>query len=449
MKKTSVTGIVVAICILALFLFVKLSSGKKSTEQDYAFAREGKFEIVVSGAGVVLPERSVDIKGPDMSQYRSIRMTGLKITDIIPEGTKVKKGDYIATLDRTNFDNNLKDEVTNLKTLQDQMDMKILDTAVVLSNLRDDIKNQVFTVEEARITVEQSKYEPPATIRRAELDLDESIRLLDQKKNLYTLQSKQSVADIKNLKVNLDIEQRKVDDLRNVLTQFVIKATADGMLIYKTDRSGVKIKTGSSLDPFDPVVATLPDLSSMLSKIYISEIEVKKVRAGQSVQITLDAFHDKPITGHVASIANIGEQLPNSDSKMFEVMIKIDNSDSRLLPSMTTSNRVMIKSYDNVVYVPVECVQTGEDSIPYVYTKEGKKQIVIPGETNDKNMIIEKGLTAGSAIWLMTPDKPNKFRLAGKDLVPVIREQEKLKRKESMPYTEKKIIGKSVNRSVS
>jgi hypothetical protein len=185
----------------------------------------------------------------------------------------------------------------------------------------------------------------------------------------------------------------------------------------------------------------------MLSKIYISEIEVKKVRVGQSVQITLDAFHDKPITGHVATIANIGEQLPNSDSKMFEVMIKIDNSNSRLLPSMTTSNRIMIKSYDNVIYVPVECVQTGEDSIPFVYTKEGKKQIVIPGETNDKNMIIEKGLTTGSAIWLMTPDKPNKFRLAGKDLLPLIREQEKLKIKEAIPYSDKKAMSKSVIRS--
>jgi multidrug efflux pump subunit AcrA (membrane-fusion protein) len=362
-------------------------------------------------------------------------MTGLKITDIIPEGTRVKKGDYIATLDRTNFDNNLKDEMTNLKTLQDQMEMKILDTAVVLSNLRDDIKNQVFTVEEVRITVDQSKYEPPATIRRAELDLDESIRFLGQKKNLYSLQHKQSIADIRNLRVSLDIEQRKVDDLKNVLTQFVIKATADGMLIYKTDRSGAKIKTGSSLDPFDPVVATLPDLSSMLSKIYVSEIEVKKVKPGQSVQITLDAFHDKPITGHIASIANIGEQLPNSDSKMFEVMIKIDSYESRLLPSMTTSNRVMIKTYDDVIFIPVECVQTGEDSVPFVYTKEWKKQIVIPGEINDKNMIIEKGLKPGTAVWLLTPDNTNKFRLAGKDFVPVIKEQEKLKRKESMQGT--------------
>ena len=429
-KKSVITRFVVILSIISLFLFVKLTSGKKTTEENYAFAEEGKFEIVVTGAGQILPEKSVDIKGPDMSQYRSIRMTGLKITDIIPEGTKVKKGDYIATLDRTSFDNNLKDEMTNLKTLQDQVNMKTLDTAVVLSNLRDDIKNQVYTVEEARIVVEQSKYEPPATIRRAELDLDEAGRFLEQKKNLYLLQIKQSTADIKSLKVNLDIEQRKVDDLENVLTQFVVKASADGMLIYKTDRSGAKIKSGSSLDPFDPVVATLPDMSSMLSKIYISEIEVKKVKPGQSVQITLDAFNDKPLSGHVVSIANIGEVLPNSDSKMFEVMIKIDNSNGKILPSMTTSNRVMIKSYDKVVYIPVECVQTGEDSIPFVFTKDRKKQVVIPGEMNDKNIIIEKGLTAKTAVWLRTPDDPKKFKLTGNNLVTLVRDQEKQKRKD-------------------
>lgn len=429
-KKSVITRIVVILCILALFLFVRLTSGKKSTKENFAFAEEGKFEIVVTGAGLILPERSVDIKGPDMSQYRSIRMTGLKITDIIPEGTRVKKGDYIATLDRTNFENNLRDELNNLKTLQDKLTMKTLDTAVVLSNLRDDIKNQVYAVEEARIVVAQSKYEPPATIHRVELDLDKAIRLLEQKKNLYLLQIKQSITDIKSLKVNLDIEQRKVDDLENVLAQFVVKAPADGMLIYKTDRSGAKIKSGSSLDPFDPVVATLPDMSSMLSKIYISEIEVKKVKAGQSVQITLDAFNDRPMNGHVVSIANIGEVLPNSDSKMFEVIIKIDDPYSKLLPSMTSSNRVMIKSYDKVVYLPVECVQTGEDGIPYVFTKDRKKQVVIPGEMNDKNIIIEKGLTAKTAVWMRTPDDPKKFKLKGNNLIILVRDQEKQKRKD-------------------
>ena len=73
----------------------------------------------------------------------------LKIQDIVPEGTIVNEGDYIAQLDRTSYDNTLKDELENLTTLQTNLEMKILDTAVVLTNLRDDIKNQRYAVEEA------------------------------------------------------------------------------------------------------------------------------------------------------------------------------------------------------------------------------------------------------------------------------------------------------------
>ena len=65
--------------------------------------------------------------------------------------------------------------------------MKILDTTVVLTNLRDEIKNQKFAVEEALINVEQSKYEPPATIRQAEISYDRAKRSLEQLKKGYAL----------------------------------------------------------------------------------------------------------------------------------------------------------------------------------------------------------------------------------------------------------------------
>ena len=157
------------------------------------------------------------------------------------------------------------------------------------------------------------------------------------------LKQQQTIADIKSVIVNLNIQQRKVDDLNEILSQFVITAPSDGLLIYKTDRSGVKIKSGSTLNPFDPVVATLPDLSSMISKVHVSEVEVNKVKPGLPVEITLDALQETGLTGTVQSIANIGEQLPNSDSKMFEVLIRVNESDPRLMPSMTTTNKVIIE----------------------------------------------------------------------------------------------------------
>ena len=121
-----------------------------------------------------------DIRGPEFTQSRNIRAADIKITDLVRKELKSKTGDYIATLDRTSFDNTLKDELERLTTYETNLEMKILDTAVTLSNLRDNIKNLRFSVEEAEITLQQSKYEPPTTIRQAEISLDKAKRSLDQ-----------------------------------------------------------------------------------------------------------------------------------------------------------------------------------------------------------------------------------------------------------------------------
>jgi hypothetical protein len=231
-----------------------------------------------------------------------------------------------------------------------------------------------------------------------------------------------------------------VKDLQAILAGFTITAPSDGMVIYKKDRLGNKIKAGSMLNPFDPTVATLPDLSSMLSKIYISEIDINKVKPGQPVQITIDAFQGKSFTGKVAAKANIGEQLANSDSKVFEVMVKLDGSDPMLRPSMTSGNKIITKTFRDVVFVPSECVQAGTDSIPYVYTKDGARQVVIPGESDDKNIIIEKGIQAGTSVWLSTPQNPDRFTIAGDELIPVIREREKAKKLEMQNMKRENIL---------
>ena len=77
------------------------------------------------------------------------------------------------------------------------------------------------------------------------------------------------------------------------------------------------------INPFDRVVATLPDLTSMLSKTYVNEIDVSKMKTGQKVDITIDAFPEKKYNGTVIYVANIGEKLTNSNDKVFEVQIKI------------------------------------------------------------------------------------------------------------------------------
>jgi hypothetical protein len=447
-----ITGIVVAIA--ALIVFNKLTS-KSDIVNTYAEVKKGIFEITVTNSGELIAEKSLDIKGPEIGrgsdqdrnqgsnqgrnqgsnqgsnqgriqqgpQVRGGDMHAmeLKIQDIVPEGTIVNEGDYIAQLDRTSYNNTLKDELENLTTLQTNLEMKILDTAVVLTNLRDDIKNQKYAVEEAAITLAQAKYEPPAVIRKAETNLDKSQRTLEQKKMSYALRVAQTLAEIDYQKLILARGTRLVNDLQEFLAKFTITAPSSGMVIYKKERNGTKRKVGSNVNPFDRVIATLPDLSSMISKTYVNEIEVSKVKTGQKVNINIDAFPEKTFTGNVISIANVGEQLPNSDAKMFEVQIKVDGSDPALRPSMTTGNKIIIKTFNDAVFIPTECVQTGPDSIPFVYGKNRTKQIVMLGESNEKNVIVEQGLEPGATIYLVSPEQPEKFRLVGENLIPIIK----------------------------
>ena len=418
--------IIIAIPILAMIGLALINKGmsERDKQDTLAEVREGSFEISVTTTGELLAEKEMDLKGPVMPTgrgrgrgRRNMRSMNLKIVDLVPEGTRVKKGDFVAQLDRTNYDNTLKDEIEGLETMNNDLKVKMLDTAVTLTDLRNEIKNQAFAVEVARINLEKSTYEPPAKIRQAELDLDRESRNLKMKKKAYTLRLTQKVKDINNLKLNISRENRLIEDLKTYLAGFTITSPADGMVIYKRNWNGTKRKVGESINPFDMVVATLPDLSSMVSKTYISEIDVSKIKLGQHVNIKIDAFPDKSYTGIVTSIARIGEQLPNSDTKMFEVLSRLDGSDPNLRPSMTTNNEIIIKAYDDVIYVPQECVQADADGYTYVLTKNKTKQIVVVGESNGKDVIVTAGLDPGMEVYLSPPENFWKFRLTGESLL--------------------------------
>jgi hypothetical protein len=432
MKRTLIiTGIVIVAAIIGLIIISKLTA-KKDITNLYAVSKKGQFDIVVTTTGELQAKKSTDIIGPEFTQSRNIRAMDIKITDMVPEGTEVKTGDYIATLDRTSFDNSLKDELEKLTTYETNLEMKILDTAVTLSDLRDNIKNLRFSVEEASITLQQSKYEPPTTIRQAEISLDKANRSLDQAIKGYSLRVEQAKSDMRTAKTSLSEENTRVGDLQKVLTKFNVTAPSSGMIIYKRDRLGSKRKVGSSISPWDNVVATLPDMSSMISKTYVNEIDVSKVKAGQHVDIVVDAFPEKSYSGKVLSVANIGEQLPNADAKVFEVLIEVNESDPILRPSMTTGNKIITKTINGVTYVPLESVQAGPDSIPFVYLKNGTKQVVVLGESNENNVVIEQGLQPGVPIYLSTPVKSERFKLAGQELISVIKDRAKAKKAEEL-----------------
>jgi len=428
MRKKIIIGFAVVIAIVLAFTFFGSSDKDKSAPQ-YAKVQQGKFEILVNVTGELKAQNSEDIMAPTELRGRSFRISEVKIQDLIPEGTVVDSGAYVATLDRSALSNQLKSTEDELEKSQ-QAYLKVqLDTTLQLRELRNNLINLKFDMEEKQIVLEQSKYEPPATQRQAQINLDKSEREYKQASHNYNLKKEQAEASMKEVAINLERQKRERQDMLDVLSKFVIRAPKPGMVIYYREWSGSKRKVGSSVSPWDLTVATLPDLSIMNSKTYVNEIDISKVKKNQSVRLTVDAFPEKKFTGEVVEVANIGEQLPNTDAKVFEVIIRVNEYDPILRPSMTTGNQIITNVYDSVMYIPLEALHA-DDSVSYVYTKKGKKQVVVTGEMNENYIIVENGLTVDEEIYISMPEKPEKFDLVGKELIPVLKEKAEKKRME-------------------
>lgn len=410
MSRKKYLYLIFAAILLALIVYFLIPKNDPN-KQILAKAKQGKFPIEVTTTGELIAKSSEKIYGPQA--LRQIQIWQVKIQDIIPDGTVVDSGQYIASLDRTEISNKIKDEETNLEKLESQMTKTRLDTSLELRSARDELINLTYALEEKKITLDQSKYEPPATVRQVEIDLEKSKRALEQAEKNYKLRYQKAVANMQEVSASYTQAQRKLQQMTDVLKQFNVTAPKAGMVIYRRNWDGNKMGVGATVNSWDNVVAELPDLTEMISKTYINEIDISKVKIGQTVQIGVDAFPEKKFTGKVIEVANIGEQLQNSNAKVYEVRILVNEFDSILRPAMTTKNKILTHVVDDVISIPIEAL-FNTDSLAFVYKKDGStviKQQIVAGLSNDNEIIIQAGISPGDEVYLVPPEKAEKLTL--------------------------------------
>jgi len=121
--------------------------------------------------------------------------------------------------------------------------------------------------------------------------------------------------------------RRVLNEYNNLKKEFIVLAPKSGMVNYKRDWNGKKQGVGAQVSMWENVVATLPNLSAMNSRTYVNEIDISRVRTGQKTEIQVDAFPERKFTGEVFEVANMGEQMRNSNAKVFEVIIHVNGFD--------------------------------------------------------------------------------------------------------------------------
>jgi HlyD family secretion protein len=403
MKRNLLIGAGAILAVLIAYFVFKGNSAGEITDL-LATVKRGPFKVEIETTGELEAKNSVKILGP--TQLRDFRIWNVTIQNIIDEGTVVKKGDWVATLDRSEFQNRFNEKQIELEKANSKYVQTQLDTTLQMRQSRDELINLRYAFEEKKIILDQSKYEPPATIKQNEINFDKAVRAYEQAQENYKIKKKQNVEKMREVSAELKKVQNEFAAMTRVLESFNVTAPEDGMVIYEKGWDGKAIKAGSQINMWEPTVATLPDLTKMMSKTYVNEVDVRKVKAGQNVEIGLDAYPDKKLNGKVIRVANVGEQRPNSDAKVFEVAVEIAGTDPTLRPSMTTSNRIIAHVIDSALYIPLECLHSQADTITFVYKKEGiktSKQEVIIGQTNANDVVILGGLSQDDRVYLSVP----------------------------------------------
>ena len=404
-KKNIYIGLAI-IVVIALFWFFYPSDDVSNSIKTQV--KKGKFVISVITTGELDAINKTEINGP--RNLRSVEIwSEIKLENIVDEGTVVDSGDFIASLDKQVILNKMKDVDANLDKLNSQITTLKLDSALTLRAARDNMINLEYAAEEARLEVENSKFEPPATQRKAEITYEKAMRNLEQAGENYVLKKDKEVTSIEEVMIDYNKDLTKKQRIMNILDEFTIKAPQAGMVIYAKTWRGEKIKAGSMISPWRPIVAELPDLSSMLVKTYVNEIDISKIQIGQKVEIGVDAFPEKQLYGEVTQVANIGEQMKNSTARVFEVIINVEGHDEKLRPAMTTKNKIITDVLDEVLYVPLEALNT-QDSIQFVYTPNGKQQVET-GQSNNESIVVSNGLEKGDAIYLFPPEGADSWSL--------------------------------------
>jgi multidrug efflux pump subunit AcrA (membrane-fusion protein) len=434
MKNKKILLITLIPLLLIVGYLILQGSDKVVTDITVKVER-GPFEIQIYSSGELESENSENITIPEKMKDRNLRIYELTITDLIDEGTYVDSGDYVGTLDHKAVEEAIKSTQDDLETeLTELQDAKI-DSNLNLSNQRDVIINAQLDLEEKKLVTEESIYESPSVQKKAQMDYDKALRKYEQEKNAYRLKREQEENRVTRRYINYRQIEDRLNELQELYRSLEIFAPKAGLLTYYKQGYGGATKVGSRVTMWNPIIATIPDMTNLTSRTFINEIDISKVKVGLPVKVGVDAFPDKELSGEVVSMANVGQNMPNSDAKVFEVKIKIFDVDPDLRPAMTTSNVIQAITLKDTLFIPLESVFSN-DSLQYVYkSNRGDlvKQIVSLGDANENYVLVRDGVTQGDEIFLSAPDDLSDLKYEGLEIYAQL-----LKEKEEREAAEKK-----------
>lgn len=237
-----------------------------------------------------------------------------------------------------------------------------------------------------------------ANLLKAEASLTDTKRNLERVKQLY---SKNLIAqsEVDTAETNYETAKAAVSAAKSQILQAEaslklartnlrytnILSPVDGIVISRNVDVG---QTVAASFQTPTLFSIAQDLTKMQIDANIDEADIGKIKIGQDVEFTVDAYPDSPFKGKVWQIRNSPQTVQNVVT--YDVVIKVDNPEYKLKPGMTANVSVIIETKENVLRVPNAALRFKMD---------------------DKTRISDKKASSITGVWILEQKKPRRVQV--------------------------------------
>ena len=397
---------------------------------------KGEFKLEFTELGEIESAENVEI----ICEVKGDRSTGVCILEIVPEGSKVNKGDFLVRLDDALLQKNLlsqrilvyKARASLVKATAEVQAARLSFEEYLSGSFRQEeeqMESAEFVAKENLRRAEEyltySKklaakgYLPEAQLEadqfavekaRKELDLAmtklEVLRVHSRKAKVNDLNASilTAEANLKSIENSYELESKKEREITEQIAKCVIYSPADGEVTYANrnqsgSSDGVLIEEGKSVRERQTIIR-LPDTSHMRVFARVSETKVEQVEAGMpcSISITRDGFRGVVLSGKVESVSDY--PVPSSSRytahiKEYATEILIENPPEAIKAGMSAKVTILADSLEETLLIPLSAVVRKEGRF-YCLIKEGKDGMALReiqlGSSNTTYAVLIGGL---------------------------------------------------------
>lgn len=271
----------------------------------------------------------------------------------------------------------------------------------------DELQNTLTAAEENQRYYENHVL--PATVKAAEAKASQAAMELAQLKKGGVFKEAKAAAARDEIDGKLAAVRNALEAARRELHKTFIRAPSAGIAVhFEAYRDGTKRKPreGDRVLQYQPLLY-LPDISTMLVKTQVREIDLHRLAVGQACRVRVDAYPETDFEGTVTFIGMLASENARlgRGEKYFDLTVTLRAADDRLRPGMTARVSILSEQVADQLAVPLQAVfERSGASICYRYRERAFAPVpVVTGPRNEVFAVILSGLTAGDRVSLVEP----------------------------------------------